>query len=57
VENVRNHFILNRRNPSIRVWRGPRDINYSNEEWEAKFKRPIEQQNLELDLRWIVMAW
>jgi hypothetical protein len=51
VANVKNHFILNGINPNIRAWRGPRDIDYSNEEWKVEFKRPIEQQSLELDLQ------
>jgi hypothetical protein len=42
VANVRNHLILNRRNPSIRVWRGSKDRDSLDEKWEAKFKRPIE---------------
>jgi hypothetical protein len=50
VANVRNHLILNGKNPSIKVWRGPKDRDSLDEEWEVEFKRPIDQQNLELDL-------
>ncbi len=49
--NVRNHLILNGRDPSFRVWRGPRDKDFSDEEWEVECRRPIEHQNLEFDLQ------
>jgi hypothetical protein len=47
---VRNHLILNGRDPSFRAWKGPGDKDSLDEEWEVEFKRPIEQQNLELNL-------
>jgi hypothetical protein len=37
VANVRNHFLLNGRDPSFRMWRGPEDRDYLDEEWEVKF--------------------
>ncbi len=49
--NVKTHLILNGRDFSFRIWRGPWNKDSSNEEWESKFKKPIEQQNLELDLQ------
>jgi hypothetical protein len=50
MENVKNHLILNGRDFCFRIWRGPRDRNSSNEEWEVEFRRPIDWENLELDL-------
>ncbi len=38
--NVRNHFILNGREPSFKVWRGLGERDSSDEEWEAEWKRP-----------------
>ncbi len=49
--NVRNHLILNGRDPSFRMWRGLGDKDSLDEKWEVEFKRPIEQQNQELDLQ------
>ncbi len=49
--NVRNHFIFNGRDSSFRVSEGPWNRDSSYEKWEAKFRRPIDRENLELDLQ------
>jgi len=49
--NVKHHFIHNGRDHSFKVWKGPRNIDSSNEEWEEELKiTPIGQPTLELDL-------
>ncbi len=54
--NVRNHLILNGRDPSFRVWRGLGDRDSSYEEWEIECKKPIKHQNLEFDLQTNIRA-
>ncbi len=48
--NVRNHLILNGREPSFKVRRGLEVHDSLDEEWEVKWRRPIKPQNRQLDL-------
>ena len=34
---IREHFILNSRHPNFRIWKGPRNRNSLEEEWEEEF--------------------
>ena len=38
---VKDHLILNGREPAFRVWRGPGARDSSDEEWEEEFRRPM----------------
>ncbi len=38
------------------MWRGPWNRDSLDEEWEVEFRRPIEQQNLKLDLQTNIRA-
>ncbi len=40
--NMKNYIILNGKDYSFRVWKGPWDRDSSNEEWKAEFRRPID---------------
>jgi hypothetical protein len=43
---VRDHLIQNARDPGFRVWRGPRERDASNEEWEDDFCRPPDRHTI-----------
>jgi len=38
---IRDHFIHNGRHNAFHVWRGPRERNLSNKEWEEDFRQAI----------------
>jgi hypothetical protein len=40
IPNVKEHFIHNGRDPSFKVWRGPRNKDSLDEAWEEHFRVP-----------------
>jgi hypothetical protein len=49
VRTVREHLILNGRDPNFRVWRGPGARDSSDEEWEGHMRTHNQRLPVELD--------
>jgi hypothetical protein len=49
LKTVREHLILNERDPNFRVWRGPGARDSSDEEWEGNMRTRIQRLQVEPD--------